>query len=238
MSYITTYSEYILNETLKTNEIDFSIKNIKDELSLQSYNFTINKNTNNTFDVELLNFNYLSNIDLYLLNLNDLIINRHGWFPSKMIIQNLSGMINTFAYNEDYLIDNYKYINSITITYEAKFDIETDIPKFLYHLSIQEFEKDVLKRGLIPKSKSKLSKHLDRIYLCKSNTDCSILISRMKLHYSNKTLKNKINSKYIIYKIDTNNLNIKLYKDPNYNNGYYSINNIPATNISVFDKEV
>ena len=52
------------------------------------------------------------------------------------------------------------------------------------------------------------------------------------------TLKNKINSKYIIYKIDTNNLNIKLYKDPNYNNGYYSINNIPATNISVFDKEV
>jgi len=56
----------------------------------------------------------------------------------------------------------------------------------------------------------------------------------MKIHYFSK--KN-INTKWIIYKIDSSELNIKLYKDPNYNNGYYCVDNIHPKYLSIFDFE-
>ena len=62
----------------------------------------------------------------------------------------------------------------------------------------------------------------------------------MKLHYFDKKNLNKLNktnTKWVIYKIDTTNLDIKLYKDPSYNNGYYIVDNIPPSNISIVDKE-
>lgn len=238
MGNILTYTDFVLNETLKTHDIDLTIGNVSSELNLQRYNFKINKNfDNNTFVVVLIDFDKVQNFELYISNLNSLIVNRHGWFPSKMVLVNFSGMSNEFAYDEDIIIKQGKYLNNVSITYEAKFDIELDIPEYLYHLSIQEYESNILKSGIIPKSKSKLSNHLDRIYLCKSSDDCKSLIDRMKFHYYNKPLRSKINDKCIIYKIDTKNSNIKLYKDPNYKNGYYSISNIPKDNIVVDERE-
>ena len=163
--FITTYSEFVLNETLETHDIDLSIKNIKSELSLMRYNFSINKNSNNTFDLTLNNFNNIQNLSLIISHIDNLIIDRHGWFPTKMNILNFSGMENNIVYDENYLFKNIQYLTNVTITYEAKYDLEINIPVKLYHLSIQEFENSVLNKGLIPKSKSKLSKHLDRIFI-------------------------------------------------------------------------
>ncbi len=235
--FITTYSEFVLNETLKTHDIDFTINNISNELSLLRYNFSIIKNANNTFQINLHNFNHIQNIGLSMANLNNLAIDRNGWFPSKMFLINISSATNTLSYDEEYLIENIKYLTEVHITYESKFDIEINIPDVLYHLSIQEFESDIINKGLVPKSKSKLSKHLDRIYVCSDIKNCYNLINRMKLHYTNKSINNKINDKWIIYKIDTKNLNIKLYKDPNYNDGFYIIQNIDKIFISIIDKE-
>ena len=54
-------------------------------------------------------------------------------------------MNKTFIYNDKFLIDNISYINEVEITYESKFDIvENNIPNILFHLSIQEYEKNVL----------------------------------------------------------------------------------------------
>jgi len=49
--------------------------------------------------------------------------------------------------------------------------------------------------------------------------------------------KSKINDKWIIYEIDTNGLDLSLYVDPNYPNGYYTLTNIPSYNIKVIDEE-
>jgi hypothetical protein len=161
MKLINTYSEFILNETLKTHDIDTTIRIVNSELSLLNYNFNINKNQNNTISIILLNFRYLEAVELYLNNLKTLLIDRHGWFPSKMIITNTSGMKNEYSYDDDILKRDSKYIDNVEIIFEAKFDIEETVPEKLYHLSIQEYESEVLKIGLV--TKSKLSKHLPRM---------------------------------------------------------------------------
>lgn len=240
-NFIESWSEFILNETLKTHNIDLTLYNVNNELSSLRLNFNIQKNINNSLLLTLNGFNYIQGVGDYLDAINRLFIDRHGWFPTKMEITNFSGMTNSFPYDEKMLRskDN-SYFNIVKITYEAKYDVESVLPKKLYHLSIQEFESKVLKSGLIPKSKSKLSTHLDRIYVCSNSKDCYNLINRMKLYYNNRKINNRrdnINDKWIIYEIDMSELNIKLYKDPNYIDGYYIIDNIPNNLIEVIDKE-
>lgn len=239
--FIETWSDFILNETLKTHDIDLTLHNVKNELSLLRLNFNIQKSPNNSLLLTLNGFNYIAGVGQYLDIINRLFIDRHGWFPTKMEITNFSGMVNIFPYDENMLrSDNNLYFNKVKITYESKYDIEYVLPKKLYHLSIQEYEKNILKSGLIPKSKSKLSKHLDRIYVCTKYKDCYGLIDKMKFYYKNRKINNKkdnINDKWIIYEIETNSLDIKIYKDPNYIDGYYIIDNIPSDIIKIFDRE-
>lgn len=241
MKIINTYSDYILNETLKTHDIDLTINNVETELSDLRYNFNIKK-VGNTISITLLNFNKTYGIGLHLKTLDSLMINRHGWFPSHMRITNFGGSIKKFTYDESRLLDEdvNGYYESVEIIYESKYDIEVNIPDKLYHISIQEFEMSILKRGLICKSKLKASNHLDRIYICDNIEKCYDLINRMKFIYTNKKINNglnTINDRWIIYEIDSSSLEIKLYKDPNYNGGYYIVDNIPKELITINDKE-
>lgn len=243
MNFITTYSEFMLNETLKTHDINLTYNNVNRELSLLRINFTININ-NNKIELTLIGFRFLRNIKSYLDVVNNLLIDRHGWFPSEMEITNISNMVNILPYNEKILLDdeNNLYFQDVKIIYERKYDTLVNIPKKLYHLSIQEYENSVLKNGLIPKSKSKLSKHLDRIYLCIDVKDCYNLIPRMNFIYGSNKFNNKkttINTKWIIYEIDSEKLDLKLYIDPNYPNSsaVYTINNISSSNLTIYDKE-
>jgi hypothetical protein len=236
--FIENYSDFILNETLKTHDIDITLKNVNRELSLLGYNFSIRKDDNKIL-VSLKNVNTTHVFGLIINCLNQLMIDRHGWFPSSMFMISINGMKHESIYDENKLFKDQSFISEVEISYEPKYDIELILPNTLYHLSVQEFEKDVIKRGIIPKSKSKLSKHLDRIYLCDNESDCKKLIGRMKMFYMDKLSKNrrdKINSKWILYEIDSSNLDIKLYKDPN-SSGYYCVDNIPADKIKIIDKE-
>lgn len=244
MDFITTYSEFMLNETLKTHDINLTYDNVNRELSLLRFNFSINTKSNK-IEITLFGFRFLRETKTYLDLLNNLLIDRHGWYPSEMEITNISSMKNILPYDEDILLDmkNNLYYQDIKITYEAKYDKLVNVSNKLYHLSIQEYEKSVLKKGLIPKSKSKLSKHLDRIYLCSDPKDCYNLIPKMKFIYGMNKFnrkENKINDRWIIYEIDMNGLDIKLYEDPNYRNSTaaWTIENIPVGNIIVLDKEL
>ena len=235
MSYkfIRKYSDFVLNETLKTHDIDLTIRNVTDELSLLKYDFLIKK-INNKIHIVLNNINTTQILSFLLDNLNTLLIDRHGWFPSKIYVENINGLKNIFKYDENYILDNSIYLKSVEISYEPKFDFEVEKIDKVYHLTVSQFSKSISKFGLIPKSKNKLSNHLDRIYLCKDVDFCYKLISQMKIHYLNK--KN-IDNSWIIYEIDSSDLNLKLYKDPNYSGGFYCVENIPPTNIKIYDRE-
>jgi hypothetical protein len=196
--------------------------------------------SDNLIHFEINFFNKLSEISKTFDAIESYFINMMGWFPSIMKIINLSGMENTLQYNRDYLIKNMDFINSVNITFESKFDIKSNVPDKLYHLSIKEFEKPILKSGISPKSKSKISYHDSRIYVCKSILGCKSLIPKMKLVYTQQRWSNpksKIDDRWVIWEIDTIGLDLKLYTDPNYLGGYYILSNIPTKNIKIIDSE-
>ena len=160
-----------------------------------------------------------------------------------MKLENIVGMKNDLPYDEYFLVDKKKYLRTVEIIYESKFDLEVDKPDNLYHLTIQSYKDKILKHGLIPKGKSKLTRHLDRIYVCDSIDNCKTLIPKMKVYYDmlkdrdlTSGKKSKRNTKWIIFKIN-NNLNMKLYKDPNYPHGYYITENISNKNITIIEEE-
>jgi len=106
------WSDFILDETLKTTDIDFSVENIFDELSLSGIDCKLEKE-NNRIKLTIYNFDKMYVIDSMFNYINSLIIDRHGWFPTKIRIIKLDDMQNTIKYKGFYCIDNIlpKYIS-------------------------------------------------------------------------------------------------------------------------------
>jgi hypothetical protein len=223
---VTQPAELVLRKTnFLPNSLTFNIKHTSSD---------------NIIHFEILNFNKLSNISETFDAIESYFTNMMGWFPSLVTITNISDMSNTIQYNRDYLIKSMSFINKVNILFESKFDIEVTIPEKLYHLSIKEFEKDILRNGISPKSKSKVSYHDSRIYLCKHILGCKALIPNMKMIYYQQKWSNpksKIDDRWVIYEVDTRGLDIKLYTDPNYIGGYYILSNITPENIKVIETE-
>lgn len=212
-----------LNEGLiKTYSIDFTILRVSMLLSKLNIPYDIIKNENNTISIKLDNFFDLKEEGLDYINTS--LINLHGWFPSFIKSVNRNGMKMDIGYNEKWILDRKEILDKVEIIYESKFDKTVDTPPFLYHLSIVDYSDKILSRGLFPKSKNKIGTHYDRIYLCSEVKYCYDLINN--------------NKKWIIYKIDTNGLEITLYDDPNYKDkGFYLYSNIPPSNITIYDSE-
>lgn len=252
MEIIRYYTDYInaLNEGLiKTYDSKISFSEIIRSLKLLKFKAD-GSYSESQINIILNDFNHIpkNKIDDLFNHISVILVNKFGWFPSYITYSYLNGHELEKKYNEDEVKLKQDLISSIQITFESKFDkVESVIPNKLYHLSIQEYESRIMKYGLAPKSKSKLTSHLDRIYLCKSIQDCKSLIPQMKLHFSEEkdvnlyTLGNKKyrkNTKWIIFEIDTEKAGIdKLYKDPNYIDGYYYLNNIKPGSIIIKEKE-
>ena len=164
------------------------------------------ENGTNSFGIKYtLGKNEFKNIISYINNL--------GWFPSFLITPIYKG-----KYNEK----NVDYNNSI-IAFEAKYDIIVEKnPPFVYHISpLQNWEK-IQKIGLVPKSRSKSSYHPERVYLAKTPKAAEDLGQSF---YQRTGIKD-----WVILEIDTDMVPggyLKLYYDPNYKHGYYTLNNIP-----------
>lgn len=251
MTIIKNYKDYFdsINEGLiKTLDGEKGVNYLVQTLSVLNFNVSgFFKNDRISFTIN--NFNKIQNnrLDNLFDTISSIITNLYGWFPSNMIIENTSKLIINKKFDEKYLKLNNDNIESIIIEFDSKFDeIENNKFEKLYHLSIQEYDNKIKKYGLSPRSKSKLSSHTDRVYLCKSIDDCEILIPQMKLYYSEEKDNNiyklgnkkyRKNTKWIIYEID-NTTNTTLYKDPRYINGYYTLENIKPENIKEIKREL
>jgi hypothetical protein len=236
---LLNYLEFIKEGLITTQPADVVLRKVNFLPNNLIYGINHTK-SDNLIHFEILFFNKLSEISKTFDAIESYFINMMGWFPSIVNIVGLSGMKNTIQYNKDYLIQNMNFISKINIIFESKFDIESNIPNKLYHLSIKEFEKSILENGLSPKSKSKISYHDSRIYLCKSILGCKSLIPNMEMIYNQQKWSNpksKIDDRWVIWEIDTKDLDIKLYTDPNYIEGYYVLNNIPKSNIKKIEEQ-
>ncbi len=235
IDYINNINEGLLNTT------DYNIVISKAPIFLDALHINYNiTTTNNTILLDINNFNTIHLLDDVFNCIESFFINMNGWLPSTMYLMNISGMTNNLPYNKKYLKLNSKYLRNITIKFESRFDIEVDVPSKLYHLSIKQFRNQIEKSGLFPKDKSKLSLHPSRIYLCSSINLCKTLIAQMNMFYSTfkyTNPKSNINDDWIIYEINTTGLDLKLYKDPNFNNGYFIHSNIPKENIKIIEQQ-
>lgn len=239
IKYFKDYIESINEGLIKTYPGDKVLKDILSSLENLHINST-GSFEDNKINLTISNFNNipLNKIRHLFDHIDTFIVNRGGWFPSTMKIIKLTNIHKLSKYNFDDIIRINDEIDSITITYESKFDTEeSNIPDKLYHLTIKEYQKKINKIGLIPKSKLKLSSHLDRIYVCKTKQDCIDLIPQMMMYYTGEKDENiyKLGKKFfnkditpVIYEIDNSSKEIdKLYLDINYDEkGYYILNNI------------
>lgn len=204
---ITTHDITIYNKVI-TNYLDSL--NFKSDLKvIDKLNFFLKiLNNLNKSNIEMIN-NYIYNL---------------GYFPSIYIVTLTNGMINRFKHLKDVKFDN---IQNVEINYEAKYTdglYKNDIicPDKLYHLTHSDNWSSIIKRGIYPKSKKRLSLHPDRIYLFDNISNYKTLLNNLKLSDSIKS----ISKKYDLLEIDSRNDKFILHTDPNYRMGYFTYDNI------------
>lgn len=153
-------------------------------------------------------------------------------------LEKLNNQSGFFILNKNLSLQEFiDYLfTTITIEFSKKYNIETGVPEYLYHVTHPRYIKNILQKGLVPKSKKMMEDHPERIYL----TDRLLYAKRfagVKYRYTaNKDFKD-----YIILKIDTKKLNnIKLYLDPlrgDFSNMYYTLDNIPPWSFEIIKED-
>jgi len=213
----TKYLEFISESRYKTHGLVSVKRTLPKVLNYMKSKYNIEYNYD-TDDFSL----YFSIIDDDILNV---LISRSellGYYPSVFSIDGVGikhgKTIDEFVnYLKNYKIPtNY---NEIFIQFESWLDKEIETPRYLYHVFENSVEDKIKRYGIYPKSKHKISYHPDRIYLTEKLTHAIDFIKQLD--------KNK---KYSIAVIDKNLIDNKykllLRKDPNYNVGFYTTQNI------------
>jgi len=206
---ITKYSHIITNY-LHQIGVEYSI-DITDK-----FQFKLTIETNNVDLIEVINH------DCYTL----------GYFPSYYWIILDNKMKNGFKEISTLPINT----KSVQIQYESKYDdglYKNDIicPDKLYHLSKQENKDSILKKGIYPKSKNRLSVHPERIYLFEDVNNYEVLFNKMKFIDSEK-------NDYLLLEIDCSIDKLFLHTDPNYRLGYFTYDNINPKNIRILKEKL
>jgi hypothetical protein len=159
-------------------------------------------------------------------------LNNYGWFPSYYYSKN--DMAKKHVYNEKELFSFYKNEEKTIIVFDAKYDYEVgmDNYEFLYHISPLTNKEKILKLGLSPKSKNKVTTHPNRVYLSFSNNDVKKLVGDNNFYPNEKI--------FIVFKIKLNELlkrrEMKFFADPAFKDGIYTYENIPPHYIEIVDQ--
>jgi hypothetical protein len=171
-------------------------------------------------------------------NLGNLLkwINNLGWYISTfMIFKNTNTKWENF--NLKTFMKLYKDDNkNITFEIEPKFDEGKPITFFddtFYHVSPIKNEKKILKIGLVPKAKEKISSHPERVYLATKLVDAEALADI----FSDIDKENQ----YTIFKVNMklakeNNKAIRMFHDPDFSSGFYTLSNIPPQFLTIIKR--
>jgi len=160
------------------------------------------------------------------------LMNNLGWYPSHFVVGADHYKFDEGSYFE-YV--NKKYFPSLF--FEAKYSLELsdeDLPDKMYHLTPKSLLGKIQKIGLAPKSKEKIARHSERIYLANSLDGIEYLLHSKKFYPSDV--------EFVVLNIDTKRLlerrKIRVFEDPIFAGyGVYIYENIPPEFISV-EKEV
>ena len=168
--------------------------------------------------VFLITFFLGNNANSRFEELNKFMINMCGWNISSMKGQNGEKL----SIDTDLSNLTYQYI---WLQYEPKFDIEIserDYPTFVYHITPEKNLNKILTKGLCPSSKSRKFNYSERVYFAKNIEDV--------LHLSKEFIKkgDKDDLGYVVLKINiaAYYFHPRIFRDPNFKNGFYTLENI------------
>lgn len=158
------------------------------------------------------------------------LANNLGWYISVYLTkENLK-----WKEFKDNVIDG----TLISLQVEPKFDLDVTDQNFkiLYHITPSINDKKISEIGLVPKSLNKISYHPERVYFGKSESDVDSLLAQFK-----KLRSTDDDCYYSIYQVDIGkemkrNDQLRLFKDPNFENGFYTLSNIHKDNLKIIKK--
>jgi len=135
-------------------------------------------------------------------------------------IEQILKQIGWYIASKNYKKFNYKK----EITIEPKFDIKIskkNIPLVLYHITDEKYVEKIKKKGILPRSHSKITYHPERVYLCTSGS-MDWLANEFYKYWGIEP---------VVFSIDMEKLNIDLYMDRNMQTAFYTTDSIPPTAI-------
>lgn len=229
---ILNYNKYIklIKEGLiRTHNIEKYYGSLDIELNSIGVISKINIISKFLYELEILNTTELTNEKLkHIIDINQNLL---GYYPSYIWLQNKFGT-NGFKFDIKYM--NNKYLN-IKIRFESKYEDgafknDLKIPKISYHLSTTKNKDKILKNGLCPKSFNRKTNHPERIYLFDNLKNLNTLLKSLKLNDKTPTY-------YTLYEIDMND-NMIIHTDPNYENGFYTTDNISPYDIRIIQDNI
>lgn len=162
------------------------------------------------------------------------------------VITHINNVLGYFPSHITTPTENYKYTYELAlellntdnfgIYFDAKYDVEIsndELPNYIYHISPSVYDDKIIKIGLAPKTKNKLSTYPARIYFGLTIEAVSGLLTNPPFLRGN--------SKFTIFKVNFEELNkvrdIRFFKDPIYMpNGIYTYENIPPEYITIIKK--
>lgn len=210
----------ILNKWLTSYSLNYLIDINEDSLDFQLYIY--NNFNKNKFDILITmceNMGYFPST--IKIDNRDLFKEYKDYFNFKNKNLNYKGNIDYIDYLKSITFENFNILFFQFESYQD-FDLKPeDIPDIMYHVCRKIDIDYILKIGLIPKAKSKISFHPDRIYLTNNLNDAQFLI---------KKFKEIEDIKYSIIEVNAKELKnyLKLKMDPNAYNSFYTNQNISS----------
>lgn len=232
MNHIKTYQEHLNEGLIKTVDMETFDKHVR-KLYKKFPSVPAIK-TPDLGDAGHMNLMIYNNEET-LKFIEELIhqMNVHGYFVSTMEFRNIGNksVEKIVKSNDEFLKtvkdSDLKKTKAIQISLEPKFEEETK-DKFttLYHITEQKHVKKITEIGLVPRAKSKISYHPERIYLATKH--CIADIYDMYKNFVEKP---------VILRIDV--AGIKLYPDINVpsQGAYFATENIPPDKIHVIKEK-
>lgn len=217
----TNYLEFISESRYKTHGISIVKRTIPKLLKYMKCDFNIEYSDVDDFTI------YFTNLTN---DIKDVVISRCellGYFPSVFSVDNNEKRNKDIKDIDDFVkfVKEYKLNdnNKVYIQFESWLDEIIETPPILYHVCRTIDTEKIKRYGLSPRSKHKISYHPDRIYLVDNLMVATNILKQLKTTEKNKDEKSY---KYSIVKIkpETEKLNIR--KDPNFDLGFYSTQNI------------
>jgi len=159
------------------------------------------------------------------------LMNNLGWYPSLMLI----GFFST----EKVKFDEIKYLEllndgkNVNVLFEAKYNLELDekdLPDIMYHLTSKKSIEKITKIGLSPRSKNKIAKHAERVYLLTDESGVDFLLKSNKFYPDEK--------EFILFEVDVKGLlsrrSMRFFTDPYFKDyAVYTYENIPPQFLSI-----